>query len=100
MRVHPSSPFATRAVRRRSERNTRPPAVEDSEPVEVDYESPGPEPVEAIPGAEWLSTADAADRLGVDTAEVRRRAREGDLNALKVDGAWLIDPASLPAAGD
>jgi hypothetical protein len=52
---------------------------------------------EAIP-EDWIGATAAAEILGIDPAEVRRRARDGELTARKgTDGAWHIDPSSLPS---
>ncbi|MDQ1743998.1 MAG: hypothetical protein QOE23_2337 [Pseudonocardiales bacterium] len=43
----------------------------------------------------WLSTAEAAERLGVSAAHVRRLIHGGDLPAARMAGAWFIDPAAI-----
>ena len=42
-----------------------------------------------------LSVPEAAERLGLKPAMVRRYCQSGDLPAVKVTGAWLIDEADL-----
>jgi len=47
----------------------------------------------------WPDAKAAAAVLGVDPAEVRRRCREGELDAVKDDGgAWRINPAALTSS--
>lgn len=43
----------------------------------------------------WLSVADAAERLQVSAAHVRRLIKDGDLPAARMAGAWFIDPANI-----
>jgi excisionase family DNA binding protein len=43
----------------------------------------------------WLSVTEAAERLQVSTAHVRRLIGEGDLPAARMAGAWFIDPATI-----
>jgi excisionase family DNA binding protein len=55
---------------------------------------PGEDVASSLEG--WLSATEAADVLGVEPAEVRRRCREGELDAAKDGGgAWRINPAAL-----
>jgi excisionase family DNA binding protein len=44
-----------------------------------------------------LGTVEAARRLGVSDARVRSLIASGRLKAVKVGGAWLIDPKDLDA---
>jgi excisionase family DNA binding protein len=46
---------------------------------------------------EALTAGEAADRLGVRTAQVARLATRGELEGVKVEGQWLIDGASVAA---
>ena len=43
----------------------------------------------------WIMTDEAARRLGVKPAAVRRMLREGRLRGVKRGTVWLIDPAAL-----
>lgn len=43
-----------------------------------------------------LTVEEAADRLGVSVETIRRRCRDGSLNAEQVGGQWLIDETTLP----
>jgi excisionase family DNA binding protein len=43
----------------------------------------------------WLSVAEAAKRLNVSTAHVRRLIDGGDLPAARMAGVWFIDPANI-----
>jgi hypothetical protein len=46
--------------------------------------------------ATWLSTREAAGRLGLTEAAVRRQVTAGDLAAVRLSsGNWLIDPADV-----
>ena len=45
-----------------------------------------------------LTTAQLAERLGVDQATVRRWQKEGKLNGVRVGKDWRFDPAGLPPA--
>lgn len=45
-----------------------------------------------------ISTADAAERLGVHVATVRRRAAKGELGARKVAGIWMIESGDIASA--
>lgn len=72
------------------------------ERLEVDELGPGlesppaPTPDEELAG--WPGAVEAANLLQVDPAEVRRRARDGELAAAKDStGAWRINPAGLPS---
>lgn len=49
----------------------------------------------AIPNL--LTVEEAAERLGVSVATVRRRCADGEISARKSGRNWLIDEASLPA---
>ena len=44
-----------------------------------------------------LSAPQAARRLGLKPAMVRRHCQNGDLPAVKVGGTWVIDEADLEA---
>lgn len=50
------------------------------------------------PDDELLTVDEAAERLGVSVATVRRRCASGDLTARKVGKSWLIEGAALPPA--
>lgn len=43
----------------------------------------------------WLSVAEAAERLHVSAAHVRRLIGEGDLPAARMARAWFIDPVAI-----
>jgi excisionase family DNA binding protein len=43
----------------------------------------------------WLSAAEAAERLDVSAAHVRRLIDAGELPAARMAGAWFIDPAVI-----
>jgi len=47
-----------------------------------------------------IGTVEAARRLGVSDARVRALIESGRLKAVKVGGAWLIDPKDLAAVKD
>jgi len=57
------------------------------------------EPDAPMPEASWLTMAEAADALGVDTTRVRRMLRDGELLAVEVDGSSKI-PADLIVDGE
>jgi len=44
-----------------------------------------------------IGTTEAGRRLGVSDARVRALIESGRLKAVKVGGAWLIDPKDLDA---
>jgi len=44
-----------------------------------------------------IGTTEAARRLGVSDARVRALIESGRLKAVKIGGAWLIDPKDLAA---
>jgi excisionase family DNA binding protein len=44
-----------------------------------------------------ISTTEAGRRLGVTAVRVRALIESGRLKAIKVGGAWLIDPKDLDA---
>jgi len=44
-----------------------------------------------------IGTTEAARRLGVSDARVRALIQSGRLKAVKIGGAWLIDPKDLKA---
>jgi len=44
-----------------------------------------------------IGTTEAARRLGISDARVRSLIASGRLKAIKVGGAWLIDPKDLDA---
>lgn len=44
-----------------------------------------------------IGTTEAARRLGISDARVRTLIMTGRLKAVKVGGAWLIDPKDLTA---
>jgi len=46
----------------------------------------------SVPG---LSVAEAAEELGLSSARVRALIKTGDLDAVKVGAAWIVDPASI-----
>lgn len=91
-------------------------ALVDEESPTFDEESPGESPgdYDATEGTEphsepqggqgddvegWPSAVAVAEVLGVDPAEVRRRCREGELDAVKdAGGAWRINPAALASS--
>lgn len=61
------------------------------------HSEPQGAPDEALEG--WPSAVAAAEVLGVDPAEVRRRCREGEIDAVKdAGGAWRINPAALASS--
>jgi len=47
-----------------------------------------------------LGTVEAGRRLGISDARVRSLIAIGRLKAVKVGGAWLIDPKDLDAVKD
>lgn len=47
-----------------------------------------------------IGTAEAARRLGISDARVRTLIMSGRLKAVKVGGAWLIDPKDLATVKD
>lgn len=49
------------------------------------------------PGANWLTTAEAAQRMGVSVSTVRAMVRRGDLIAAPRDryAPYVISPASI-----
>lgn len=47
-----------------------------------------------------IGTTEAARRLGISDARVRTLIMSGRLKAVKVGGAWLIDPKDLAAVKD
>jgi len=47
-----------------------------------------------------ISVADAARRLDLSPATVRRLAESGELSARKVAGAWLVDDSDVAAHGN
>ena len=47
-----------------------------------------------------IGTTEAGRRLGVSDARVRALIESGRLKAVKVGGAWLIDPKDLEAVKD
>jgi excisionase family DNA binding protein len=47
------------------------------------------------PGREWISVADAAERLGVNRRTLTRAAQVGNLEARRIRQLWLT---TLPAA--
>ena len=47
-----------------------------------------------------ISAAEAAKRLGVTPSRVRKMIEAKRLKAIKVGGAWLIDPKDLDAVKD
>jgi excisionase family DNA binding protein len=47
-----------------------------------------------------IGTAEAGRRLGISDARVRALIMSGRLKAIKVGGAWLIDPKDLDAVKD
>jgi hypothetical protein len=44
---------------------------------------------------DWMSVAEAADRLGISPARVRVLVHRGDLLAEQAAGRWLVDAASV-----
>ncbi|MFO7983474.1 MAG: hypothetical protein R6V08_08495 [Desulfuromonadales bacterium] len=44
---------------------------------------------------EWISLADAAQKLGTTSLNVLMRVRRGQLVGTEMDGEWVIDAASL-----
>ncbi|MBI2863511.1 MAG: helix-turn-helix domain-containing protein [Chloroflexi bacterium] len=46
-------------------------------------------------GDRWFSVAEAARRLAVSQSRVRSMLRTGILEGEKLDGRWLVDPASV-----
>lgn len=44
-----------------------------------------------------IGTKEAASRLGISDARVRALIESGRLKAVKIGGAWLIDPKDLNA---
>ena len=53
-----------------------------------------------LKGMKIISTAEAAKRLGVSATRVRVLIDTGRLKAIKIGGAWLIDPKGLAAVKD
>lgn len=49
-------------------------------------------------GGQWLSTEEAAERLGIKARTVIDRIADGRLQAVKVDGQWRVDPLSVAAS--
>jgi excisionase family DNA binding protein len=47
-----------------------------------------------------IGTVEAGRRLGVSAVRVRALIESGRLKAIKVGGAWLIDPKDLDAVKD
>src|SRR3712207_2990243 len=47
-----------------------------------------------------LTLPEAADRLGVNQRRVRAMIKSGQLEARKVGGRWLLDPAAVDARQD
>ena len=47
-----------------------------------------------------IGTIEAGRRLGTSAARVRALIESGRLKAIKVGGAWLIDPKDLDAVKD
>jgi excisionase family DNA binding protein len=47
-----------------------------------------------------IGTTEAGRRLGISDARVRALIMSGRLKAVKVGGAWLIDPKDLNAVKD
>ena len=47
-----------------------------------------------------IGTREAARRLGVSDTRVRALIESGRLKAVKIGGAWLIDPKDLEAVKD
>jgi excisionase family DNA binding protein len=47
-----------------------------------------------------IGTTEAGRRLGISDARVRALIMSGRLKAVKVGGAWLIDPKDLAAVRD
>ena len=47
-----------------------------------------------------IGTTEAGRRLGISDARVRALIMSGRLKAVKVGGAWLIDPKDLEAVKD
>jgi excisionase family DNA binding protein len=47
-----------------------------------------------------IGTTEAARRLGVSDTRVRALIESGRLKAVKIGGAWLIDPKDLDAVKD
>lgn len=85
------------------------PALDAEEsPGELDGDDGAESPGEAHTDAQgaagdaleaWPDAKAAAAALGVDPAEVRRRCREGELDAAKdAGGAWRINPAALASS--
>lgn len=48
---------------------------------------------------DWMSAADAAERLQISPARIRVLINRGDLIASQVSGRWLIDPESVERVG-
>jgi hypothetical protein len=46
----------------------------------------------------WLSTAQAAEKLGTTALHILMLVRRGVLLGVEDDGAWLVEPASLEEA--
>ncbi len=44
----------------------------------------------------WISVEEAAQRLGVSVASVRRKCASDELSSQKVGRSWLVDAAALP----
>lgn len=59
---------------------------------------PDDEPHTVVGGTPgWISTTDAAARLGISSRAVRKRCATGTLAGTQDDnGRWLVDPAALP----
>ncbi len=45
----------------------------------------------AAPGGAWITTAEAARRMGVSPQAITKRARAGSITATKAAGCWWID---------
>lgn len=50
--------------------------------------------------SDWITTREAAERMGINVASVSRLCLEKKLDAVKPCGRWRIDPASVKAYSD
>ncbi len=49
--------------------------------------------------SDFITVEEAADRLGLSVASVRRRCASGELDATKAGSQWLVNPAALGNVG-
>jgi hypothetical protein len=51
--------------------------------------------METMPSRDWLTTAEAAELVGITRRAMSHRARHGRVRAVLRGGVYLIDPSGL-----